>query len=36
MYKGASLTAVLGDFAFLAVFTGIMVGLATVAFQRRL
>jgi ABC-2 type transport system permease protein len=36
MYKGASLTAVLGDFAFLAVFTGIMVALATVAFQRRL
>ena len=36
MYKGASLSAVLGDFAFLAVFTGIMVGLATVAFQRRL
>ena len=36
MYKGASLTAVIGDFAFLAVFTGAMVGLATVAFQRRL
>jgi len=36
MYKGASLAAVLGDFAFLAVFTAAMVGLATVAFQRRL
>ena len=36
MYKGASLAAVLGDFAFLAVFTVAMVGLATVAFQRRL
>jgi len=36
MYKGASLTAVLGDFAFLAVFTSVMVGLATVAFRRRL
>ena len=36
MYKGASVTAVLGDFAFLAVFTGAMVGLATMAFQRRL
>ena len=36
MYKGASLAAVLGDFAFLAVFTAVMVGLATLAFQRRL
>jgi hypothetical protein len=36
MYKGASFTAVLGDFAILAVFAGIMIGLATVAFQRRL
>jgi ABC-2 type transport system permease protein len=35
-YKGASVTAVIGDFAFLAVFTGLMVALATVAFQRRL
>jgi ABC-2 type transport system permease protein len=36
MYKGASVTAVLGDFAFLTVFTAAMVGLATVAFRRRL
>jgi hypothetical protein len=36
MYKGASLTAVLGVFVFLAVFTGLMVALATIAFQRRL
>ena len=36
MYKGASLTAVIGDFVFLAVFTGLMVALATIAFQRRL
>jgi ABC-2 type transport system permease protein len=36
MYKGASLTAVIGDFAFLAVFTAIMVGLATFAFRRSL
>ncbi len=36
MYKGASLPAVIGDFAFLAVFTGFMVLLATAAFKRAL
>lgn len=36
MYKGASVSAVLGDFAFLAVFTLIMVGIATMAFKRAL
>jgi ABC-2 type transport system permease protein len=36
MYKGASLAAVAGDFAFLAVFTGIMVLIATAAFKRAL
>lgn len=36
MYKGAGLTAVIGDFAFLAVFTGLMVLLATAAFKRAL
>jgi ABC-2 type transport system permease protein len=36
MYKGAGLTAVIGDFAFLALFTGLMIALATVAFKRAL
>jgi len=36
MYKGATFGAVVGDFAFLAVFTLIMVGIATVAFKRAL
>jgi ABC-2 type transport system permease protein len=36
MYKGAGLSAVLGDFAFLAAFTGIMVAVATIAFKRAL
>ncbi|HUK50671.1 MAG TPA: ABC transporter permease [Terriglobales bacterium] len=36
MYKGAGLPAVIGDFAFLALFTGIMVALATAAFRRAL
>lgn len=36
MYKSASLPAVIGDFAFLGVFTGLMVLLATVAFKRAL
>ena len=36
MYKGASLPAVLGDFAFLAVFTTLMLALATFAFRRGL
>lgn len=36
MYKGASLPAVIGDFAFLAVFTGLMVLLATTVFKRTL
>ncbi len=36
MYKGATLSAVLGDFAFLAAFTLIMVGIATMAFKRAL
>lgn len=36
MYKGASLPAVIGDFAFLAVFTGLMAFLATAAFKRAL
>jgi ABC-2 type transport system permease protein len=34
MYKGAGLSAVLGDFAFLAVFTGVMVTVATITFKR--
>jgi len=36
MYKGAGPTAVIGDFAFLALFTGLMIALATVAFKRAL
>jgi ABC-2 type transport system permease protein len=36
MYKGAGISAVIGDFAFLAVFTGLMVLLATAAFKRSL
>jgi ABC-2 type transport system permease protein len=36
MYKGAGLPAVIGDFAFLALFTGLMVLLATAAFKRGL
>jgi ABC-2 type transport system permease protein len=36
MYKGAGLPAVIGDFAFLALFTGIMIILATAAFRRAL
>ena len=34
MYKGAGLQAVAGDFAFLAVFTGLMLILAIAAFRR--
>jgi ABC-2 type transport system permease protein len=34
MYKGAGLEAVAGDFAFLAIFTGLMLVLAIVAFRR--
>ncbi|HKM76301.1 MAG TPA: ABC transporter permease, partial [Candidatus Bathyarchaeia archaeon] len=36
MYKGAGLSAVLGDFAFLAVFTSVMVTVAIIAFKRAL
>ena len=36
MYKGAGFQAVAGDFAFLAIFTGLMVALATFAFRRSL
>jgi len=36
MYKGAGLSAVIGDLAFLAVFTGCMIVLATSAFKRAL
>jgi ABC-2 type transport system permease protein len=36
MYKGAGPYAVIGDLAFLALFTGIMIALATVAFKRAL
>lgn len=36
MYKGAGPAAVIGDFAFLALFTGLMIALATVAFKRAL
>jgi len=36
MYKSGSLSAVLGDFTFLAVFTAIMVLIATLAFKRGL
>lgn len=36
MYKGATFGAVVGDFAFLAVFTLIMVAIATLAFKRAL
>ena len=36
MYKGAGPTAIIGDLAFLAVFTGLMIALATVAFKRAL
>jgi ABC-2 type transport system permease protein len=36
MYKGSSFAAVIGDFAFLAVFTIIMCGIATLAFKRAL
>jgi ABC-2 type transport system permease protein len=34
MYKGGGLQAVAGDFAFLAVFTGLMLALAIAAFRR--
>jgi ABC-2 type transport system permease protein len=36
MYKGGSLPAVIGDFAYLTLFTAIMVGIATLAFKRAL
>jgi ABC-2 type transport system permease protein len=36
MYKGAGITAVIGDFAFLGLFTVIMIALATAAFRRAL
>jgi len=36
MYKGAGPLAVLGDLAFLGLFTVLMIGLATVAFRRAL
>jgi ABC-2 type transport system permease protein len=36
MYKGAGLPAVIGDFVFLAIFTGFMIVLATAAFKRAL
>jgi ABC-2 type transport system permease protein len=34
MYKGANLQAVIGDFTFLGIFTGLMLVLAIVAFRR--
>jgi len=36
MYKSAGLQAVIGDFTFLAIFTGLMLGLAIIAFRRGL
>lgn len=36
MYKGATISAVAGDFVFLAIFTLAMVALATAAFKRAL
>jgi len=36
MYKGAGLHAVIGDFGFLALFTVLMIALATAAFRRAL
>ena len=36
MYKGAGFQAVVGDFAFITVFAGLMLALATVAFKRGL
>ena len=36
MYKGASLQAVIGDFTFLAAFSGLMLALAVFAFRRGL
>jgi ABC-2 type transport system permease protein len=36
MYKGAGFMAIANDFAFLAVFTGLMLALATFAFKRGL
>lgn len=36
LYKGSDLSSVLGDFAFLAVFTGMMCVVATLAFKRAL
>jgi len=36
MYKGAGLPAVIGDFGFLALFTVLMIALATAAFRRAL
>jgi len=36
MYKGAGPVAVLGDLAFLGVFTILMIALATAAFRRAL
>ena len=36
MYKGASIAGVIGDFTFLAIFTGIMLVIATLVFRRSL
>ncbi|MGA2783283.1 MAG: ABC transporter permease [Candidatus Bathyarchaeia archaeon] len=36
MYKGAGFLAIASDFAFLIIFTGLMIGLATIAFRRSL
>jgi len=36
MYKGASIAGVIGDFTFLAVFTGIMLVITTLVFRRSL
>ena len=36
MYKGSRLSSVTGDFTFLAIFTSLMIVMATVAFKRRL
>ena len=36
MYKGAGPLAIIGDLGFLALFTILMIGLATAAFKRAL
>jgi len=36
MHKGSTMAGVIGDFTFLAIFTGIMLVIATLVFRRSL